>query len=71
MINYAQFTLEYSSIGISGFEIVNDYPFRIFFDWNIPTPISDPERLNQEKAKAIVTRIQEAIEKAKKFITKI
>jgi hypothetical protein len=71
MINYAQFTLEHSSIGISGFEIINGCPPRTFFDWDTPTPTSDPERLSQEKAKAIVTRIQEAIEKAKEFIAKI
>jgi hypothetical protein len=71
MINYVQFTLEHSSIGISGFEIVNGCPPRISFDWDTPTPTSNPKRLSQEKAKAMVTRIQKAIEKAKEFITKI
>jgi hypothetical protein len=70
MIDYAQFTLEHSSIGISGFEMVNDYPPRIFFDWDTPIPTSNPKRLSQEKAKAMVTRMQEAIEKTKEFITK-
>jgi hypothetical protein len=70
MINYAQFTLEHSSLGMSGFELVNGCPPRTSFDWDTPAPISDPERLSQERAKAMVTRIYEAIEKAKEFMAK-
>jgi transposase InsO family protein len=70
IINYAQFTLEHSSIDISGFEIINGCPPRTSFDWDTPAPTSDPERISQEKAKAMVTRLHEAIKKAKKFIIK-
>jgi hypothetical protein len=70
MIDYAQFTLWHSSIGISGFEIVNSRTPRTFFDWNTPTAVSVPERLSQKKAKAIATRIYKTIEKNKEFMTK-
>ena len=70
MMDYAQFTLEHSSIGISGFEMVNGCPPRTSFDWDTPAPTSDPERISQEKAKAMVTRLHEAIEKAKEFMVK-
>jgi hypothetical protein len=63
--------LEYSSLGISGFELVNGCPLYIFFDWDTPAPTSDLERLSQERTKAMVIRIYEAIEKIKKFIIKI
>jgi transposase InsO family protein len=70
MMDYAQFTLEHSSIGMSGFELINGCPPRTSFDWDTPAPTSDPERLSQEKAKAMVTRMHEAIEKAKEFMAK-
>jgi hypothetical protein len=69
-MDYAQFTLWHSSIGISGFEIVNSRTPRIFFDWNTPAVVSVPERLSQEKAKAIAIRIYKTIEKGKEFIAK-
>jgi hypothetical protein len=71
MINYAQFILWHSNIGISGFEIVNSRTPYISFDWNTPAAISVPERLSQKKAKTIVTRMYKTIEKDKEFITKI
>jgi hypothetical protein len=70
MMDYAQFTLEHSSLGMSGFELVNGCPPRTSFDWDTPAPTSDPERLSQERAKAMVTRMYEAIEKAKEFMAK-
>ena len=70
IINYAQFILWHSSIGISGFEMVNGRLFRISFDWDTPAAATIPERLSQEKAKAIATRIHDAIEKNKQFIIK-
>jgi hypothetical protein len=56
---------------MSGFEMVNGRPPRISFDWDTPVAAIIPERLSQEKAKAIATRIYDAIEKDREFMAKI
>jgi hypothetical protein len=50
--------------------MVNGRPSHISFDWNTPAAAIVSKRLSQEKAKAIATRIHNAIEKDKQFITK-
>jgi tRNA A22 N-methylase len=62
--------LPYNSIDISGFELINGRPPRTSFDWNTPEAATVQERLNQDKAKAIATRIYKAIDKAKSIMAK-
>jgi hypothetical protein len=55
---------------MSGFELVNGRPPRTSFDWDTPEAATVQERLNQDKAKAIATRMYEAINKAKSIMAK-
>jgi hypothetical protein len=55
---------------MSGFEMVNDRLFYTSFDWDTPAAAIILERLSQEKAKAIATRMHDAIEKGKQFMAK-
>jgi hypothetical protein len=55
---------------MSGFEMVNRRPPKISFDWDSPEAATIPERLGQEKAKAIAIRMYNAIEKGKEFMAK-
>jgi hypothetical protein len=50
--------------------MVNGRPSRTSFDWDTPAAATVPERLSQEKAKAIATRMHDAIEKGKQFMAK-
>jgi transposase InsO family protein len=62
MLDYAQFTLPHSSIGMSGYELVNGYLPRTSFDWNTPKSTTAKEQLSQEEARIMATRMHQAIE---------
>src|SRR6266536_6235359 len=69
MMDYAQFTLPHSSLGmVPPFEVVNGYPPRTSFDWQTPPATSVKEVLSQKHAKELATRMHGAIEKAKECI---
>src|SRR3989442_1377864 len=52
MMDYAQFTLPHSSLGmVPPFEVVNGYPPRTSFDWQTPPATSVKEVLSQKHAK--------------------
>ena len=70
MIDYTQLTLPHSSLGMMYlYELLNSYLPRISFDWTPPSePASASQQLNQEKAKVLATRIQQALEKGRESI---
>ena len=70
LIDYAQLINPHTSIGMSLYELLNSYPPRTLFDWNIPPSTTVTERLNQEKVREIATRIDEAITKGKELMAK-
>ena len=70
LMDYAQLTLPHSSIGMSPFELINGRLPRTSFDWNTPTASTVPEKLNQDKAIQIATRMQEALKKGKEIMEK-
>jgi hypothetical protein len=65
IMDYAQLTLPHESIGMSPFELLNGYPPRTSFDWDTPTAATPKEKLNQEEAKKVVKKLQEAWETAR------
>jgi integrase-like protein len=65
MVDYAQLILQHSSIGMSPYELLNGRLPRTSFDWNTPKTNNPTEKLNQNKARAVATRMQEALEVAK------
>ena len=71
MMDYAQFTLPHSSLGmVSPFEVVNGYLPRTSFDWRTPPATSAKEALIQKSAKELATRMHGAIKKARECIAK-
>ena len=68
MMDYAQLTMPHSSIGMSPYELLNGRLPRTSFDWNTPVAATVPERLNQERAREVATRMHSAIEKAKEIM---
>jgi hypothetical protein len=53
---------------MSPFELLNGRLPRTSFDWNNPEPQTVTESLNQEKAKALATRMQQALQKGKELM---
>src|SRR5450432_4017507 len=70
LMDYAQFNLPHSSIGMSPFQLVNGRLPRTSFDWNTPKASTVQEKLNQDRAIQIATRMHEAIEKGKEFMAR-
>jgi hypothetical protein len=73
MMDYAQLTLPHSSLGMmSPYELLNGYPPRTTFDWTPPAkpPTTKSDQLSQERAKAVATRMSEALAKGKELIQK-
>ena len=61
IIDYAQLTLPYDSIGMSPFELLYGYAPRMSFNWDRPTkPVIAHKRLSYEEAQAFIKRIYRA-----------
>jgi len=61
MIDYAQLTLPYNSIGMSPFELLYGYALQTFFDWDRPTkPTTARERLSYKEAWVFTKRMHRA-----------
>src|SRR6266536_3361180 len=63
MMDYAQLTLPHSSIGMAPYELIHGRLPRTSFDWNTPTATTVQERLSQEKARQVATRMQSSSRK--------
>jgi hypothetical protein len=70
MIDYAQLTLSYSSIGMSLYELLNERLPRTSFDWNTSAVVTVSEQISQEKARQIATWIHDVIKQAQDCIKK-
>jgi hypothetical protein len=70
MIDYAQLTLPYSSIGMAPYELINGRLPRISFDWNTPVATTVQERASQNKAREIAERMKATLDKGKELIVK-
>ena len=71
MMDYAQLTLPHSSLGMmSPYELLYGRPPRASFDWSPPAkaPANASERLSREQAKALATRMSNAITKGREFM---
>jgi len=55
---------------MSPFELINGRLLRTSFDWNTPIASTVLEKLNQDKAIQIATRMQEALKKGKEIMEK-
>src|SRR6266536_63615 len=70
MFDYQQAALWHETTGQSPFMTEKGYEPRTSFDWDTPVSAHTPkERLNQEEAKALVTRLHESWERAKSGMT--
>ncbi len=70
MLDHAQLTLPHESLGMSPYELLYGSTARTSFDWNTPNALNAREKLNQEEAKAVAARMEEALELGKKNIQK-
>ena len=70
MMDYAQLTLPHSSIGMAPYELIHGRLPRTSFDWNTPTATTVQERLSQEKARQVATRMQEACALGRELMAK-
>ena len=65
IMDYAQLTLPYNSIGVSLFKLFYGYTPQMSFNWDRPTkPIMARERLSYKEAQAFTKRIYGAWETA-------
>jgi transposase InsO family protein len=58
VMDYAQLTMPHESIGMSPFELLNAYPPRTSFDWNMPKTMTVREQLSREEAQRTVRTLQ-------------
>ncbi len=65
IMDYAQLTMPHESIGMSPFELLNAYPPRTSFDWQMPKTSTARERLNRQEAQEVVKTLQDAWETAR------
>lgn len=65
IIDYTQLTIPHESIGISPFELLNAYPPRTSFNWQIPKTSTARERLNRQEAQEVVKTLQDTWETAR------
>jgi hypothetical protein len=71
LMDYAQLTLPYESLGMSPFKLNYGYAPSTSYDWDRPqTPVTVREEVNVADAKALVTRMHNAWSVAKGFIQK-
>jgi transposase InsO family protein len=73
LMDYAQLTLPHSSLGtMSPYELLNGYPPRTSFDWAPPSnaPANASVKLSQERARAVASRMEQALEKGRESIRK-
>jgi hypothetical protein len=70
MMDYAQLTLPHSSIGMSPYELINGRLPRTSFDWNTPMASTVQEKLSQDKARQVATRMQEALKQGRELMAK-
>jgi hypothetical protein len=70
MMDYAQLTLPHSSIGMSPYELIHGRLPRTSFDWNTPAAATVQERLSQEQARQVATRMQDALKLGKELMAK-
>ena len=68
MMDYAQLTLPYSSIGMSPFKAQNGFKARTSFDWTTPE-LSAPE-LTSDRARQRVQLIQDSWKLARDMIAR-
>jgi hypothetical protein len=68
MMDYSQLTLPHTSIGMSPYELLNGRLPRTSFDWETPKAQTPTEQISQDKARAIATRMQEALRKGKQLM---
>ena len=69
-MDYAQLTLPHNSISMSPFELLNAYPPRTSFDWNMLATTLAREQLNRKKAQKVVRTLQGAWETARSIISR-
>ena len=53
-MDYVQLTMPHESIGMFPFELLNAYPPRTSFDWNILKTMTVREQLSREEAQRTV-----------------
>jgi hypothetical protein len=73
LMDYAQLTLPHSSLGtMSPYELLNGYPPRTSFDWTPPSnaPANTSIKLSQERARAVASRMEQALQKGRESIHK-
>jgi transposase InsO family protein len=73
LMDYAQLTLPHSSLGtMSPYELLNGYPPRTSFDWTPPSnaPANASIKLSQERARAVASHMEQALEKGRESIRK-
>jgi len=71
IIDYAQLTLPYNSIGMSLFKLIYGYKLRTSFNWDRPIgPVTARERLSYEEAQTFAKRMHGAWETAQAIIKK-
>jgi transposase InsO family protein len=61
LMDFAQLVLPQESIGMSPYEVLNGRAPHLSFDWDTPPPDNAGEKLNQEKAKLLAHRMDDAI----------
>src|SRR6266536_2958901 len=70
IMDYAQLTLPHSSIGMAPYELIHGRLPRTAFDWNTLIATTVQERLSQEKARQVATRMQEACALGRELMAK-